>query len=164
MGVGAVFVSTLALSRLPTPHSPLENQQELLAATLQTIVSFVVLGSIVVRKYHVSLVVSTRYARSSSIDGFVPQMDCPSLPSHSLQHSDRRRYPTLGQLPYPVQARSMWSRAARGERGDNQRIQQQIRFRPNMFALVWTHPDLHSDIEVQQPMGDLMGQRMTLIW
>lgn len=50
MGVGAIFVSTLALSRLPTPHSPPANQQELLAATLQTLVSFVVLGSIVIRK------------------------------------------------------------------------------------------------------------------
>ncbi|KAF7789589.1 hypothetical protein EIP86_000535 [Pleurotus ostreatoroseus] len=48
MGVGAVFVSTLALTRLPEPHSPPRNQQELLAATLQTIVSFVVLGSILI--------------------------------------------------------------------------------------------------------------------
>ncbi|KAJ7099182.1 Sodium/hydrogen exchanger family-domain-containing protein [Mycena epipterygia] len=48
MGVGAVFVSTLALTRLPTPNSPPENQQELLAATLQPIVAFVVLGSIII--------------------------------------------------------------------------------------------------------------------
>ncbi|KAJ6481499.1 Sodium/hydrogen exchanger family-domain-containing protein [Mycena vitilis] len=48
MGVGAVFVSTLALSRLPAPHDPPQNQQELLAATLQPIVAFVVLGSIVI--------------------------------------------------------------------------------------------------------------------
>jgi hypothetical protein len=51
MGVGAVFVSTLALTRLPTPHDPPENQQELLAATLQPIVAFVVLGSIVIRTF-----------------------------------------------------------------------------------------------------------------
>ncbi len=49
MGVGAVFVSTLAISRLPEPHSPPENQQEYLAATLQTIVAFIVLGSILIR-------------------------------------------------------------------------------------------------------------------
>lgn len=49
MGVGAIFVSTLAVSRLPTPHNPPQNQQEVLAATLQTIVSFVVLGSIIIR-------------------------------------------------------------------------------------------------------------------
>ncbi|KAJ7164359.1 Sodium/hydrogen exchanger family-domain-containing protein [Mycena filopes] len=48
MGVGAVFVSTLALTRLPQPQSPPQNQQELLAATLQPIVAFVVLGSIVI--------------------------------------------------------------------------------------------------------------------
>ena len=49
MGVGAVFVSTMALTRLPTPHSPPENEQELLAAVLQVIVSFVVMGSILFR-------------------------------------------------------------------------------------------------------------------
>ncbi|KAL1945684.1 hypothetical protein VTO73DRAFT_1686 [Trametes versicolor] len=48
MGVGAIFVSTLAVTELPTPHSPPENQAELLAATLQTIVAFVVLGSIII--------------------------------------------------------------------------------------------------------------------
>ncbi|KAK0440284.1 Sodium/hydrogen exchanger [Armillaria borealis] len=48
MGVGAIFVSTLALTRLPEPQYPPQNQQELLAATLQPIVSFVVLGSIII--------------------------------------------------------------------------------------------------------------------
>ncbi|CAL1708274.1 unnamed protein product [Somion occarium] len=48
MGVGAVFISTLALTRLPQPHSPPRNQEEYLAATLQTIVSFIVLGSILI--------------------------------------------------------------------------------------------------------------------
>ncbi|KAK0480482.1 Cation/H+ exchanger [Armillaria luteobubalina] len=48
MGVGAVFISTLALTELPEPHNPPESQQELLAATLQPIVSFVVLGSIII--------------------------------------------------------------------------------------------------------------------
>ncbi|KAI0949305.1 hypothetical protein AcW1_008956 [Taiwanofungus camphoratus] len=48
MGVGAVFISTLAVTRLPVPHSPPQGQAELLAATLQTIVSFVVLGSIII--------------------------------------------------------------------------------------------------------------------
>jgi len=48
MGVGAVFVSTLAATRLPMPHNPPENQAELLAAIVQTVVSFVVLGSIIV--------------------------------------------------------------------------------------------------------------------
>jgi hypothetical protein len=50
MGVGAIFISTLALTRLPTPNDPPRNQQELLAATLQPITAFVVLGSITIRK------------------------------------------------------------------------------------------------------------------
>ncbi|KAJ3541827.1 hypothetical protein NM688_g6037 [Phlebia brevispora] len=55
MGVGAVFVSTLALTRLPTPQSPPYNQSEHLAATLQIIVSFVVLGSIFIRMQSTSI-------------------------------------------------------------------------------------------------------------
>jgi len=47
MGVGAVFISTLAITRLPVPHDPPQNQPELLAASLQPIVSFIVLGSII---------------------------------------------------------------------------------------------------------------------
>lgn len=51
MGVSAVFVSALALTRLPTPANPPENQAQSLAAVIQPIVSFVVLGSIIVRKF-----------------------------------------------------------------------------------------------------------------
>ena len=49
MGVGAVFISTLALTRLPEPQSPPQGQPEYLAATLQPIVAFIVLGSILIR-------------------------------------------------------------------------------------------------------------------
>ena len=49
MGVGAIFVSTLALSELEVPHDPPQNQEEFLAATLQIIVSFIVLCSIIIR-------------------------------------------------------------------------------------------------------------------
>ncbi|TFY77236.1 hypothetical protein EWM64_g6773 [Hericium alpestre] len=48
MGVGAVFISTLAISRLETPEDPPQNQQQLLAATLQPIVAFIVLCSIII--------------------------------------------------------------------------------------------------------------------
>ncbi|KAG9316358.1 Sodium/hydrogen exchanger family-domain-containing protein [Chiua virens] len=51
MGVSAVFVTALALSRLPKPADPPENQAQLLAATIEPIVSFVVLGSIIVRTF-----------------------------------------------------------------------------------------------------------------
>lgn len=49
MGVGAIFVSTLAITELPEPSIPPTSQNELLAATLHPIVSFVVLGSILIR-------------------------------------------------------------------------------------------------------------------
>ncbi|EEB94343.1 hypothetical protein MPER_06856, partial [Moniliophthora perniciosa FA553] len=49
MGVSAVFVSSLAISELPVPVNTPQNQAELLAAIIQPIVSFVVLGSIIVQ-------------------------------------------------------------------------------------------------------------------
>jgi len=48
MGVGAIFISTLALARLDEPHIPPRNQEERLAASIHPIVSFVVLGSIII--------------------------------------------------------------------------------------------------------------------
>ncbi|THV05186.1 hypothetical protein K435DRAFT_115986 [Dendrothele bispora CBS 962.96] len=47
MGVGAIFVSTLALTRLPEPQDPPQSNQEYVAAVMHPIVSFVVLGSII---------------------------------------------------------------------------------------------------------------------
>ncbi|KAI0743204.1 Sodium/hydrogen exchanger family-domain-containing protein [Irpex lacteus] len=86
MGVGAVFVSTLALSRLPEPHSPPQNQQEYLAATLQTIVAFIVLGSILIhglsipffsfgRRIHSQTVSLTRTltSRNTTMDNTLPE-------------------------------------------------------------------------------------------
>jgi len=51
MGVGAIFISSLTLDKLPTlqPDTP-AGQGELLAAILQPIVSFVALDSIIIRK------------------------------------------------------------------------------------------------------------------
>ncbi|KAH9176599.1 Sodium/hydrogen exchanger family-domain-containing protein [Lactarius sanguifluus] len=46
MGVSAIFVATLAQSRLKTPHDPPQTQEDHLAIALQPIVAFVVLGSI----------------------------------------------------------------------------------------------------------------------
>ncbi|KAI0349581.1 hypothetical protein OH77DRAFT_1490547, partial [Trametes cingulata] len=48
MGIGAIFISTLAAEQLPEPHDPPEGQQELLAASIQPIVAFMVLCSIAV--------------------------------------------------------------------------------------------------------------------
>ncbi len=51
MGVGAVFIATLAKAKLPVPQDPPQNQVELLAASIQPIVAFMVLVSIVTRKW-----------------------------------------------------------------------------------------------------------------
>ncbi|KAK4702140.1 sodium/hydrogen antiporter, partial [Phenoliferia sp. Uapishka_3] len=46
MGVGAIFISTLAASKLPTPNYPPENSIDILALTIQPITYFIVLSSI----------------------------------------------------------------------------------------------------------------------
>lgn len=53
MGVSAIFISTLALTRLSEPHIPPRNQEERLAASLYPLVSFVVLGSIITHGFSI---------------------------------------------------------------------------------------------------------------
>ncbi|KAL5528416.1 hypothetical protein ACEPAF_7552 [Sanghuangporus sanghuang] len=55
MGVGAIFISTLAISELPIPRNPPGNQNELLAASLHPIVSFIVLGSVIIHGLSISM-------------------------------------------------------------------------------------------------------------
>jgi sodium/hydrogen antiporter len=50
MGVGAVFISTLAKSRLPAPNEPPNDQVDILALSIQPIVAFMVLCSIITRE------------------------------------------------------------------------------------------------------------------
>lgn len=51
MGVGAIFISSLALHKLPKSGAALGSEEEILAASLESIVGFVVLCSIVIRDY-----------------------------------------------------------------------------------------------------------------
>ena len=67
MGVGAVFISSLAVSKLPPPEGPIsaDNQQTLLAASIQPIVAFVVLWSILIRTSSASSPALSRPAPSN---------------------------------------------------------------------------------------------------
>ncbi|KIJ67909.1 hypothetical protein HYDPIDRAFT_37494 [Hydnomerulius pinastri MD-312] len=67
MGVSAVFVSALALTRLPIPTSPPADQAQVLAATIQPIVSFVVLGSIIVHGLSIPFFNLGREVRSRTV-------------------------------------------------------------------------------------------------
>ncbi|KAI0314071.1 Sodium/hydrogen exchanger family-domain-containing protein [Amylostereum chailletii] len=48
MGVGAIFISTLAAEMLPKPQNPPQGEAEILAASIQPIVAFMVVVSIVI--------------------------------------------------------------------------------------------------------------------
>ncbi|OSX59762.1 hypothetical protein POSPLADRAFT_1149335 [Postia placenta MAD-698-R-SB12] len=48
MGIGAIFISTLAAQQLERPQDPPANQEQLLAASIQPIVAFMVLCSIAI--------------------------------------------------------------------------------------------------------------------
>ncbi|KZT11960.1 uncharacterized protein LAESUDRAFT_710486 [Laetiporus sulphureus 93-53] len=48
MGIGAVFIATLAVEQLPEPESPPATQAQMLAASIQPIVAFMVLCSITI--------------------------------------------------------------------------------------------------------------------
>ena len=83
MGAGAVFISTLALTRLPEPHSPPQSQAEYLAATLQPVVAFIILGSILIRMSELHIFTSTS---TLLIKSFHPQMVSLSHSSPSVAH------------------------------------------------------------------------------
>ena len=102
MGVGAVFVSTLALTRLPEPHSPPQNQPEYLAATLQTIVSFIVLGSIFIRT------LLTRLIPYTTLTPLVHRRSLNPIllfqPSNSLTNTLPNTYPNITKQRSPRMA------------------------------------------------------------
>lgn len=54
MGVGAIFISTLAASKLPTPRIPPQDRMDLLALTIQPITYFIVLSSILIHGLTIS--------------------------------------------------------------------------------------------------------------
>ncbi|TEB36782.1 Sodium/hydrogen exchanger [Coprinellus micaceus] len=55
MGVGAVFISTLALHKLPETRVPFQSQQDHLAAALEPVVAFIVLSSVMVHGLSIPL-------------------------------------------------------------------------------------------------------------
>ncbi|KAL5524668.1 hypothetical protein ACEPAF_9813 [Sanghuangporus sanghuang] len=84
IGVGAVFISTLAAEHLPTPHESHDvqnNQSELLAASIQPIVAFMVLTSITIHGLSIPFFslgrrvhsVSRTWSRHQSIDPLGPE-------------------------------------------------------------------------------------------
>ena len=52
-GVGAIFISTLALTKLPTPAYPPQTRDDLLALTIQPIIYFAVLCSILIHGFSI---------------------------------------------------------------------------------------------------------------
>ncbi|KAI5481360.1 Cation/H+ exchanger [Pseudohyphozyma bogoriensis] len=83
MGVGAIFISTLAASKLPTPNVPPENSMDVLALSIQPITYFLVLSSILIhgltisffslgRRVHSRVTSITRTFTAASGDGNEP--------------------------------------------------------------------------------------------
>ncbi|KAG2362858.1 Sodium/hydrogen exchanger family-domain-containing protein, partial [Suillus spraguei] len=66
IGIGAIYISTLAAQQLPKPSNPPVNQTEFLALTIQPIVAFMVLCSVAIHGLRVSHVV--RHASSNVPD------------------------------------------------------------------------------------------------
>ena len=89
MGVGAVFVSTLALHKLPSPSYPPETQQDYLALMLQPIVTSVVLGSIIIRASFF-LLFYMAFSHQGPPDGL-------SIPFFNVSRSMKSRTSTLAR-------------------------------------------------------------------
>lgn len=102
MGIGAVFISSLALHQLPTPQNPPQNEEQMLAACLEPIVAFIVLGSIIIHGLSIplfslckhmltrkstKLVNGIHQQRFSSVDSFFDPINETSADSEILCQS-----------------------------------------------------------------------------
>jgi NhaP-type Na+/H+ or K+/H+ antiporter len=67
MGVGAVFISTFALTELSPPRNPPQNQEDLLVLYLQSVVPFIVLGSIIVHGFSIPVYSLARQVHSRTV-------------------------------------------------------------------------------------------------
>ncbi|KAL6302845.1 Sodium/hydrogen exchanger family-domain-containing protein [Sparassis latifolia] len=93
IGVGAVFISTLAAQQLPKPASPPEGQAQLLAASIQPIVAFMVLCSVTIHGLSIPFFslgrrvhsVSRTWSRHDTFGTFSISRSGPLLPEWTTQ-------------------------------------------------------------------------------
>jgi hypothetical protein len=50
VGVGAIFIVTLAVEQLPRPEGPPQSQTDILALSIEPVIAFMVMCSILIRK------------------------------------------------------------------------------------------------------------------
>lgn len=100
MGVGAVFISTLALHKLPETRVPFQSQQDHISAALEPVVAFIVLSSVIVRECRLLLAFRfncSRVVRWPLYSSLHPLPGCaPSRHFHGL------RYCGHGEGRYPA--------------------------------------------------------------
>ncbi|KAG8760091.1 hypothetical protein FRC14_004077 [Serendipita sp. 396] len=75
MGVGAIFIATLALEKLPHPHHPPSNQTDVLSLSIEPIIAFMVMTSILIHGLSIPFfnlgrrVTSLTFSRTMSLRG-----------------------------------------------------------------------------------------------
>ncbi|KAF8814876.1 hypothetical protein BYT27DRAFT_6962753 [Phlegmacium glaucopus] len=94
MGVGAVFISTLALHKLPPPSNPPQSQQDILALAIPSIVSFVVLSSIFIHGLSIPLFNLGRCLTATATARSKTNLDWPT-------HSDLTSFSREATLDVP---------------------------------------------------------------
>ena len=80
VGVGAIFIATLAVERLPHPEEPPRNQTDILALSIEPIIAFIVMCSILIRKKLIlpkEQSCSLCFARWSFYSLLLPWPSCP---------------------------------------------------------------------------------------
>ncbi|KAA1472955.1 hypothetical protein DENSPDRAFT_839357 [Dentipellis sp. KUC8613] len=130
MGVGAIFISTLAVMRLETPQNPPQNQEQLLALVLQPIVAFVVLCSITIHGLSIPFFSASRNigsrtvslsrtltSRGGTMDGAAPpdwllwarrtpvqtRASSPALPYSQSQPQSRSQSRSHSRMPSDIE-------------------------------------------------------------
>lgn len=112
IGIGAVYISTLAVELLPKPNNPPTNQTEFLALTIQPIVSFMVLCSVATHGLSIPFfslgrrvhsVSSRTWSRHAAAD-WAPQAKLVTRPEDIVINRDRISEMEKGEAGTPAES------------------------------------------------------------
>ncbi|SCZ98440.1 BZ3500_MvSof-1268-A1-R1_Chr3-2g06371 [Microbotryum saponariae] len=124
MGVGAIFISTLAAAKLPTPTVPPENSLDLLALIIQPVTYFIVLSSILIHGLTISFFTLGRRVHSR-VASFSRTLTSASRDSRG---GLSRNAPVMAEEP------AWMSRVKRAQRGEDIIINRDDDLEPTSMA------------------------------
>lgn len=136
-GIGALFISTLAIERLPTPVLPPESSLDVLALTIQPVTYFIVLCSIIAHGASpplLFLAYESRSRRTRPLDPLLYPFKTSSLHLSNLYAKLSSRRPILAYSRPPRRRSSRYRSQPRRREGVEHRSRERREARRRRFG------------------------------